>query len=580
MVVVAVLVVDMVVELVVDVAGTLVVVGAAVDVGPGASGSVDTGSVVVKSRLVGLTTTTTSVAGTAVANPVGSELQLPAAKASATQNAARRAVRVYRSATRNQVRGLGRPRRVTVAHPLRKVTSMAKPRLVHRCTECGAAHPKWAGRCPACAAWNTLTEEVEGPDDLASLASGMSLFPAGIPQRISDVDLSATQPRATGISELDRVLGGGLVPGSVTLLGGEPGIGKSTMLLQLLAAWPGRTLYVSAEESAPQVRLRAERLRAAGPNVWLLAETALQHIMAAIESVQPELVVIDSIQTVADPDLNSAPGSVVQVRSCAHRFVQEAKRREISMVLVGHVTKEGGLAGPRVLEHLVDTVLSFEGERHHALRLMRAVKHRFGPTNELGLFEMAEQGLIGVPDPSQLFLADRRTGVPGSAVVPTIEGQRPLLVEVQALTNPVHGGAPPRRSAQGVEAGRLAMLLAVLERRARMPVGAHEVFASVVGGVKLTEPGVDLSLCLAIVSAMVNRPIPADLVVCGEVGLAGELRQVAQTPRRLAEAARLGFARALVPSTAPDGPSGFRVIRVGTLPEALRAAGLIGDSSP
>ena len=260
--------------------------------------------------------------------------------------------------------------------------------------------------------------------------------------------------------------------------------------------------------------------------------------------------------------------------------MQEAKRRNITMVLVGHVTKEGGLAGPRVLEHLVDTVLSFEGERHHALRLLRAVKHRFGPTNELGLFEMAEQGLIGVPDPSQLFLADRRTGVPGSAVVPTLEGQRPLLVEVQALTNPVNGGSPPRRSAQGVDPGRLAMLLAVLERRARLPVGTHEVYASVVGGVKLTEPGVDLSLCLAVVSAMTNRPLAADLVVCGEVGLAGELRQVAQTPRRLAEASRLGFGRALVPATAPDGPPGLRVIRVSTLPEALRAAGLIGESGP
>ena len=559
-----------VVVVVVVVVGMIVVVGS----------TADAGSVSATSSVAGLEMMTGAVANTGVTELSRRELQLPTTKTATTQSAVRRAVRVNRRATRTQVRGSGWLRHVTVAHPLRKVTSMAKLRLVHRCTECGAAHPKWAGRCPACAAWNTLTEEMEGPDELASLASGMSLFPAGIPQLISDVDLSATQPRPTGISELDRVLGGGLVPGSVTLLGGEPGIGKSTVLLQLLAAWPGRTLYVSAEESAPQVRLRAERLRAAGPNVWLLAETALPHIMAAIETVQPELVVIDSIQTVADPDLNSAPGSVVQVRGCAHRFVQEAKRREVSMMLVGHVTKEGGLAGPRVLEHLVDTVLSFEGERHHALRLMRAVKHRFGPTNELGLFEMAEQGLIGVPDPSQLFLADRRTGVPGSAVVPTIEGQRPLLVEVQALTNPVHGGAPPRRSAQGVESGRLAMLLAVLERRARMPVGAHEVFASVVGGVKLTEPGVDLSLCLAIVSAMVNRPIAADLVVCGEVGLAGELRQVAQTPRRLAEAARLGFARALVPATAPDGPSGFRVIRVGTLPEALRAAGLIGDSSP
>ncbi len=454
---------------------------------------------------------------------------------------------------------------------------MAKLRLVHRCTECGASHPKWAGRCPACGAWNSLVEEIEGPDDIASLAAGMSLFPAGVAMPIGEVSTDSSGPRASGISELDRVLGGGFVPGSVTLLGGEPGIGKSTLLLQLLAGWPGRTLYVSAEESAQQVRLRAGRLDAVRPNLWLLPETSLPNIIAAIDELKPELVIIDSIQTVADPDQSSAPGSVVQVRGCAHRLVQEAKHRGVTMVLVGHVTKEGGLAGPRVLEHVVDTVLSFEGERHHALRLLRASKHRFGPTSELGLFEMADAGLIPVPDPSQLFLADRRTGVPGSAVVPTIEGQRPLLVEVQALTNQGSGGAPPRRSAQGVDPGRLAMLLAVLDRRARMSLTAHEVFVSVVGGVKLTEPGVDLSVCLAIASALSSRPLASDLVVFGEVGLAGELRQVSQTQRRLNEAARLGFSRAIVPVNAPDSSSNIRVTRVATLAEALRAAGLIGE---
>ena len=454
---------------------------------------------------------------------------------------------------------------------------MAKIRVVHRCTECGATHPKWGGRCPACGAWNSLIEEFEGPAEVTTLAAGMALFPAGVATPIGQVDANTARPRFTGISELDRVLGGGFVPGSVTLLGGEPGIGKSTLLLQLLAGWIGRTLYVSAEESAQQVRLRAERLDAVRPDLWLLAETSVSNIIATIDELKPEVVIIDSIQTVADPDLASAPGSVVQVRGCAHRLVQEAKRRDITMVLVGQVTKEGGLAGPRVLEHLVDTVLSFEGERHHALRLLRASKHRFGPTNELGLFEMAEAGLIPVPDPSQLFLADRRTGVPGSAVVPTIEGQRPLLVEVQALTNSFNGGGPPRRSVQGIDANRLAMLLAVLERRARMPTAQHEVYASVVGGVKLTEPGVDLALCLAIVSAMMNRPLAADLVVCGEIGLAGELRQVSQTQRRLSEAARLGFAHAIVPASAPAAPAGIKVSRVSTLPEALRAAGLIGE---
>jgi DNA repair protein RadA/Sms len=375
------------------------------------------------------------------------------------------------------------------------------------------------------------------------------------------------------------VLDGGLVPGSVTLLGGEPGIGKSTLLLQLLAAWPKKSLYVTAEESAQQVRLRAERLHALRDDVWLLSEASLTNIVAAIDSVAPTLIVIDSIQAVADPTLGSAPGSVVQVRGCAYRLVQEAKSRNIPVILVGHVTKEGGLAGPRVLEHVVDTVLSFEGDRHHALRLLRAVKHRFGSTSELGLFEMTETGLAGVPDASQMFLADRRPGTPGSIVVPTLEGQRPLLVEVQALTNPVSSGVPPRRSAQGLDPGRLAMLLAVLERRARLSLSQHEVYASVVGGVKLTEPSSDLGLCIALVSAATNTPTPSDLVVCGEVGLGGELRNVAHLSRRLAEAARLGFTRAIVPASGaekskPAKHAGLTVQPAGSLSEALALAQL------
>ena len=454
---------------------------------------------------------------------------------------------------------------------------MAKLRLVYRCTECAGSHPKWSGRCITCGAWNSLIEDVEGPEEpLVSLAAGMSLVAPGEAKPITEVDGSIGQPQPTTIPELDRVLGGGIVPGSVTLLGGEPGIGKSTLLMQLLAAWPARTLYVTAEESAQQVRLRAERLGALNENVWLLPEMNLHNIFKAIASVQPNLIVIDSIQTIADPELSSPPGSVVQVRGCAHRLVQEAKRSNIPVVLVGHVTKEGGLAGPRVLEHVVDTVLSFEGERHNALRLLRASKHRFGPTSELGLFEMTDAGMVGVPDASQLFLADRRTGVPGSVVVPTIEGQRPLLVELQALTNSVSGGAPPRRSAQGVDSGRLALLLAVLERRARISLAGHEVYASVVGGVKLAEPGADLGLCLALVSAVVNKPLPADLVVIGEVGLAGEVRQVAQVGRRLAEAARLGFTRAIVPASASAKVDGIRVEGAATLTEALALAQLTG----
>ncbi len=451
---------------------------------------------------------------------------------------------------------------------------MSKLRLVYRCTACATAYPKWTGCCPSCAAWNSLVEDVEGTGpDLATIISAGS---AATAMPLAEVDTLVGGPQSTAIDELDRVLGGGLVPGSVSLLAGEPGIGKSTLLLQLAAAWPARTLYVSAEESAQQVRLRAERLSAVNPNVWLLAETSLTHIIAAFDTVQPRLVIIDSIQSVADPDLGSAPGTVVQVRGCAHRLVTEAKTRGFPMVLVGHVTKDGALAGPRVLEHIVDTVLSFEGDRHHSLRLLRAVKHRFGSTNELGVFEMVERGLVGVPDASSLFLTDRRTGVAGSAVTPTLEGHRPLLVEVQSLTNKVNPGAPPRRSAQGLDAGRLALLLAVLERRARLPMGQHEVFASAVGGVRLTEPGSDLPMCLAIVSALADHPLPPDLVSFGEVGLAGELRQVAHASRRLAEAARLGFTRAIVPANSANGVDGISLIRVGTLNEALQAAGLWG----
>lgn len=445
---------------------------------------------------------------------------------------------------------------------------MGKLRLVHRCTECGAGHPKWAGRCPGCGAWNSLVDDVaDGPPCAPAPAAALAV-------PIDQVDAQFTQPHPTGIGELDRVLGGGLVPGSVTLLGGEPGIGKSTLLLQLLAQWPTRTLYVSAEESATQVRLRAERLGALRPELWLLPETALPHILTAIETVQPQLVVIDSIQSIADPDAPSAPGSVVQVRGCTHQLVVEAKRRGLPIVLVGHVTKEGGLAGPRVLEHVVDTVLAFEGDRHHSLRLLRAVKHRFGPTCELGVFEMAGHGLVGVPDASRLFLTDRRTGVAGSAVTPTLEGQRPLLVEVQALTNKVNLGAPPRRNTQGLDAGRLALLLAVLEQRSGLPMGAHEVFASAVGGVRLTEPGADLAVCLALVSALADQPLPPDMVVFGEVGLAGELRQAAHAPRRLAEAARMGFRRAIVPAHSPNGVDGISLTRVATVNEALAAVGL------
>ena len=393
---------------------------------------------------------------------------------------------------------------------------------------------------------------------------------------ILEIDAGAFSPQPTGLGEVDRVLGGGLVPGSVTLLGGEPGIGKSTLLLQVgasIAAVGGRCLVVTAEESPQQVRLRAERLGALHARVSVQAETSLPSILAAVEQTQPDLLIVDSIQTVWDPEFTSAPGSVSQVRECAHALVQVAKARAMATVLVGHVTKDGGLAGPRVLEHVVDTVLSFEGERHHALRLLRAVKHRFGPTGELGLFEMTEAGLSGVPDASGWFLGDRRAGVAGSAVVPVMEGQRPVLVEVQALVAKTN--APmPRRSAQGLDAARLSVLLAVLERRVGVAFGMADVYASVVGGVRVVEPGADLALGLALASAATNVPLSSTEVACGEVGLGGEVRQVAHTPRRLSEAARLGFTSAVVPASAPDGPAGLRLVRVSTLAEAIEASGM------
>ena len=349
-------------------------------------------------------------------------------------------------------------------------------------------------------------------------------------------------------------------------------------MLAARAATGQRVLYVSAEESRQQVRSRAARLGALHPSLLITSETALPHVLAAITSTEAELVVIDSIQTVADPEIGSAPGSVVQVRECAHRLVQEAKRRNVPVLLVGHVTKDGGLAGPRVLEHVVDTVLAFEGDRNHMLRLLRATKHRFGPTSELGLFEMREEGLIGVPDASGLFLADRCAGLPGSAVVPTIEGHRPLLVEVQSLVTPSPLGMP-RRSAQGLDAGRVALLLAVLDKRAGFVSSTADVYVSAVGGVRLVEPGADLAVCLALVSAIVGRPLPEGMVACGEVGLGGELRQVAQLPRRLAEASRLGFDRAIVPARGPNGVDGLRVRRVESLADALVAAGLAAASN-
>lgn len=414
---------------------------------------------------------------------------------------------------------------------------MSRSIVRHRCSECGAESTKWAGRCGQCAAWNSL-EEVARP----------SSAPTVIARPLSDVVESDAERLLTGVAELDRVLQGGLVRGSVTLLGGEPGVGKSTLVLQALAslARRRRCLLITGEESAAQVRLRAGRLDALHDEVWLAAETSLPSVLALLQEVQPDVAVIDSIQTMADPEVASSPGSVNQVRDCAAALVSHAKASGTAVILVGQVTKDGSLAGPRLLEHSVDTVLSFEGDRHHALRLLRAVKHRYGATGELGIFEMREQGLCGVPDAGGLFLTDRRAGVAGSAVVPTLDGHRSLVVEVQALVCP----APPgqaRRSAQGLDTGRLHLLLAVLEQRAGIRLGGDDVYVSVVGGARLDDTAADLGVALAVASAALDVPLPDDVAAIGEIGLAGEVRQVSRMEERVREARRLGFQRIAVP---------------------------------
>jgi DNA repair protein RadA/Sms len=447
---------------------------------------------------------------------------------------------------------------------------MAKVKTVHRCTECGAGFPKWAGKCGSCGAWNTLIEEVDRPTPLAAV--GSMLLGGGEPPRpISQVDSTLWIPRSTGIAEVDRVLGGGLVPGSVTLLGGEPGIGKSTLLLQLLgevAKSGRRSLLVSGEESVQQVRLRAQRLESLSDELWIAGETDLGQVLAHLSSVKPEVCVIDSIQTIASAELESAPGTVSQVRDCATAITRAAKELGIAVLLVGHVTKEGGLAGPRVLEHLVDTVLSFDGDRNHQLRLLRAVKHRFGATGELGVFEMAGEGLVAVADPSAMLLGDRHDDVAGSVLVPVIEGNRPILVEVQGLVAETTLNFP-RRIANGMDNNRLAVLLAVLEKRVGLPISFADVFVSVVGGIRLVEPAADLAVAMAVMSSACDLALPPKTVLIGEIGLAGELRQVGQPIARLQEAFRLGMTNAVIPANSPPITiAGMSILRADSILDA------------
>lgn len=446
---------------------------------------------------------------------------------------------------------------------------MVKTRSIFVCRECGAETPRWLGRCPECGEWDALHEI--GPLGPGGVTPGGGAEPTSI----CDPTGGGDHPVPTGVGELDRALGGGLVAGSVTLVGGEPGCGKSTLALQVAAGAArggARCLVVSGEESTRQVQARAERVRASVGGVTVLSETSLPRVLAVVGDVAPQLLVIDSIQTTAHPDVTGVAGSVSQVRECAQRLVEVAKTRGVAIVLVGHVTKGGDLAGPRTLEHLVDTVVSVEGDRHHALRFVRVLKHRFGATDRLGVLELTEAGLVDVPDPSELFLADRQPDVPGSVVAAVLDGVRPLMVEVQALLAPT--SIPnPRRSAQGIEAGRLAQLLAVLDRRGGVDFGAHDVYVSAAGGLRVAEPGAHLGVALALTSAALDRAVPEGLVVLGEVGLGGEIRQVAAASRRLQEAARLGFRAAVAPSATP-AVDGLDVRRVRTIGEAAAAAGL------
>ncbi len=443
---------------------------------------------------------------------------------------------------------------------------MAKPKSVFVCSECGATALKWMGLCPSCGEAGTLSEQ-------AAERGGRAVGPAASPVPLAEIEAREVERISTGLAELDRVLGGGLVAGQVTLIGGDPGIGKSTLLLQALAALGAKhkVLYVSGEESAEQVALRARRLGVGAAGVGLLAEIQLERVLGALQAARPEVAVVDSIQTLWSDTLQSAPGSVAQVRECAAQLARHAKKAGTALFIVGHVTKEGAIAGPRVLEHIVDTVLYFEGDPHSAFRLVRAVKNRFGAVNELGVFAMTDSGLRAVANPSALFLQRHEKDVAGSCVLATLEGTRPLLVEIQALVDAAH--APnPRRLTVGLEQNRLAMLLAVLHRHAGIATMDQDVFVNAVGGVRIGEPAADLAAALAIVSSLTDRPIPGKVLAFGEVGLAGEVRPAPRGQDRLKEAAKLGFTRALVPqANAPKGKiAGLEVIAVERVDQAVR----------
>jgi DNA repair protein RadA/Sms len=449
----------------------------------------------------------------------------------------------------------------------------SKLKTVFACQACGFESSKWLGRCPDCGEWNSFVEERQEVASAARGRQGSIPLEGGKPRPYDAVDGGETERIPSGIDEFDRVLGGGIVPGSMVLIGGEPGIGKSTLLLQvahLLGRSGGAVLYVSGEESERQIKLRGERLGVAGGGLFLMGETSLERILAEVETLHPAALVVDSVQTIYSSRFPSAPGSISQVREVATQLLFLAKGRGITTFLIGHVTKDGGLAGPKSLEHIVDTVLYFEGEKHLHHRIVRAVKNRFGAVSEMGVFEMSGAGLQPVPNPSALFLAERKEGSPGSAVVATLEGSRPMLVEVQALVSPSSFGTP-RRMSLGIDPNRTNLLLAVLEKRVGLELLGDDVFVSVAGGLDVVEPAADLGVAAAVASSFRNRAVPPHTAVFGEVGLAGEVRGVGQTPLRVREAAQMGFTRCILPARCvpTEGVEGVDLVGVETLEEAL-----------
>ena len=447
-----------------------------------------------------------------------------------------------------------------------------------QCTECGWTTVRWVGRCGECQTWGSVAER--GAPKLQQISTSMPTARA-IP--IAEVDLGSADRTLTGIGELDRVLGGGLVPGAVVLLAGEPGVGKSTLLLEVAARWAGsghRTLYVSGEESAAQVRLRAERIGAVADELYLAAETDLGMVLGHIEQNSPSLLVVDSVQTIGTAEADGSLGGVSQVREVTGALVRVAKRRGMAVIIIGHVTKDGSIAGPRLLEHLVDVVLAFEGDRHSGFRMVRANKNRYGPADEVGCFEMSDRGIVEVPDPSGLFTSQHAEPMPGTCVTVTLEGSRPMLSEVQSLVAAVPQDAPARRITHGVDGSRVAMVLAVLQRKAHFPLSRRDVYVSTVGGARISDPAADLAVAIAVASAAVDQNYHQRVIALGEVGLSGDLRRVPGLERRVGEAARLGFELAVVPSGNRDPNSrlprmhGLKVVEVATVAEALAALGL------